>query len=222
MGRRDGDSTRAEPVGAVAAGQVDPIDEALIDGSDEQGVLVDADRFVEPDPDVVGVRSVIRLEALDADPAADDAALFRELYPSLRRFAAVVGDDDADPDDLVQEALVRALTRGPLHGLSNPGAYLRRSIVNVVIDSRRRGSRWRSVLGRTGRTDEHRDAPPSDLADLDQLSGIDRAVVWLTEVEGYPQADAAALLGLSHDAVRSRLSRSRRRLRAALQDREEP
>ena len=40
-------------------------------------------------------------------PAVDesDDVLFAELYPRLRRFAAVVGSPDDDPDDLVQEAV---------------------------------------------------------------------------------------------------------------------
>ena len=43
-----------------------------------------------------------------------ESRIFADLYPSLRRFAAVVGSVDIDPDDLVQDALVRALRRGPL------------------------------------------------------------------------------------------------------------
>ena len=158
---------------------------------------------------------------LDHTDAHADGAVFRELYPTLRRFAAVVGDAGSDPDDLVQEALVRVLTRGPLSRLDRPEAYLRRTILNVVLDGQRRGIRWRAVLGRSGRPDDHHDSPPSELADLDQLSPTDRAVIWLTEIEGYPHADAAALLGLSPDAVRSRASRSRRRLRAAIETSEE-
>ena len=37
-----------------------------------------------------------------------DRQIFGDLYPSLRRFAAVVGDDDMEPDDLVQEVLASA------------------------------------------------------------------------------------------------------------------
>ena len=67
--------------------------------------------------------------------------LFVELYPSLRRFAAVVGDDDMEPDDLVQEALTSALTRGSLSDLDKPGAFLRKSIMNLIRSSRRSAGR---------------------------------------------------------------------------------
>ena len=59
--------------------------------------------------------------------ATRDAEVFDALYPALRRFAAVVGGLEVDPDDLVQEAVARALRRGPLGELDNPGAYLRRA-----------------------------------------------------------------------------------------------
>jgi hypothetical protein len=39
---------------------------------------------------------------------------------------------DVDPDDLVQEAFLRILRKGPLRRLDNPGADLRRTIVNIA------------------------------------------------------------------------------------------
>lgn len=46
--------------------------------------------------------------------------LITELYPALRRIAAVAGSVDIEPDDLVQEALVRTLSRRNLADLENP------------------------------------------------------------------------------------------------------
>ncbi|MGL5827595.1 MAG: RNA polymerase sigma factor [Nocardioides sp.] len=67
----------------------------------------------------------------------EDEEIFQRVYPGLRRFAAVVGTHDTDPDDLVQEALVKTLRRGSLHRLAAPSAYLRRTILNLVADSKR-------------------------------------------------------------------------------------
>ena len=50
----------------------------------------------------------------------DDEATFAALYPSLRRFAAVVGNYHDDPDDLVQEALTRVLAAGGLGVARDP------------------------------------------------------------------------------------------------------
>ncbi len=64
---------------------------------------------------MIGARHQPGLERSEQD-------LIRELYPSLRRFAAVVGSADIDPDDLVEDALQRALRRGPLTDLDHPSA----------------------------------------------------------------------------------------------------
>ena len=52
----------------------------------------------------------------------DDAGIFEELHPALRRFAAVVGGPTVEPDDLVQEALARTLRTTRLTDLDEPGA----------------------------------------------------------------------------------------------------
>ncbi len=48
-------------------------------------------------------------------PNADDRELIHDLYPSLRRLAAVVGPADVEPDDLVQEALLRSFAGFTMH-----------------------------------------------------------------------------------------------------------
>ncbi|MGD2103337.1 MAG: sigma factor, partial [Acidimicrobiia bacterium] len=79
--------------------------------------------------------------------------LIRQLYPALRRIAAVAGPVDVEPDDLVQEALVRTLGSRGLAELDNPLAYLRRVIVNLASNQRRSAGRRRKALQRL-RVDE--------------------------------------------------------------------
>ena len=67
----------------------------------------------------------------------DDAALVAELYPALRSFASVVARPGEDPNDLVQEALVRTLRRGPLSRLEHPKACLRTVVYHVAVSARR-------------------------------------------------------------------------------------
>src|SRR5688500_8984381 len=108
--------------------------------------------------------------------ATSDDQLFAELYPSLRRFAAVA-DVDGDPDDLVQEAVARTLRRHPLSELDNPGAYLRRTMLNLASNRRRGLARFRVAVTRLGRPGEETSVEPeygSDLADLQRLSPDDR------------------------------------------------
>jgi DNA-directed RNA polymerase specialized sigma24 family protein len=62
---------------------------------------------------------------------------------ALKRHAFLLCGDEAQADDLVQEALVRAFTR-PLR-VPRPGAaeaYVRAIMVNLFIDGARRRSRW--------------------------------------------------------------------------------
>jgi DNA-directed RNA polymerase specialized sigma24 family protein len=74
--------------------------------------------------------------------------LITALYPSLRKMAAVAGSVDVEPDDLVQEALMRTLRKGPISDLDNPLAFLRKTIVNLASNQRRSLGRKRKALGR--------------------------------------------------------------------------
>lgn len=145
-----------------------------------------------------------------------EAVWFRTAYPALRRSAAVLAPHDLDPDDLLQEAVARALRRGPLTDLDQPLAYLRRTMANLAANhNRSRGRERRAhvrLVGEGPRTTDY----PSDLADLDRLDPVDRAAVYLADVEGLPLTEVADALGLRGPAARARVSRARRRLRAAL------
>jgi RNA polymerase sigma-70 factor (ECF subfamily) len=163
----------------------------------------------------------------DADHPPDlittDEAIFGREYPALRRFAAVVAPPETDPDDLVQEAVSRVLRRGTLRGLDNPGAYLRRSIVNLAANERRRLGRWRRARARSQppAADEARPAEyPSDVADLLRLPPATRAALWLVDVEGWSFDEVARLLGSTTDAVKARASRARRALRVTIDEEE--
>lgn len=166
--------------------------------------------------------SLIRLEhvkpqpARRGQPANEDFAVFDDLYPRLRRFAAVVADLDMDPDDLVQDALVSTLSRHHLAELDNPAAYLKAAIVNAASSDRRRRGVFRRILPRVIADASFSDSYPSDIDVLAVLAPIDRAVVFLADVEGVPHRLIAEELGLTHSAVRKRVSRSRSELRRAM------
>ena len=154
-----------------------------------------------------------------AEPEVDqrDDALFADLYPRLRRFAAMVGSPDDDPDDLVQEAVAQALRRGPLHELTNPLAYLRATIANLNTNRGRSNTRQARAVVRLAPLDDRRPAVyPSDLDDLMQLSPIDRAIIFCAVVEKMSYRDIADLLSLSERATAKRAERALRHLRVTL------
>jgi RNA polymerase sigma factor (sigma-70 family) len=153
------------------------------------------------------------------EAARRDDELFTELYPSLRRFAAAVRAPEEDPDDLVQEALTRALAIGPLSSRENPGAYLRTAIVRLASNQDRwLGRRRRAFTRAAATTDADRATYPSDLDDLRRLPPRDRAVLYLSLVEGYSYKEIAVMLGCSEQAARARASRAIRRLRVDLRE----
>lgn len=138
------------------------------------------------------------------------------LYPQLRRFAAVVHPAGTDPDDLLQDAIVRVLARGGLTDVGAPVAYLRRTMLNLAANQHRRTSRHLRALARLGRGSEMHDRYPSELADLMRLPPRARAVLYLSAVEGLTYAEIAQVLGGTEGSARMAASRARRRLAAAL------
>ena len=147
----------------------------------------------------------------------EESRIFAELYPALRRFAAVVGPIECDPDDLLQEAVARTLRHHHLDELDHPGAYLRRAIVHLASNERRsfairRRALTRLAAGRAPATDNY----PSDLHDLSSVPPAERAVLYLSDVEGYRFGEIADTLGCSEAAARKRAMRGRRRIADAL------
>ncbi|MDX1468485.1 MAG: sigma-70 family RNA polymerase sigma factor [Acidimicrobiia bacterium] len=145
--------------------------------------------------------------------AEADRALIDALYPSLRRYAAVVGSSDIEPDDLVQEAFYRVLRRGGLTDLANPGAYMRRTIVNIASNERRRLGGLRRILPRLAEEVTVDDADPFDVEEVFNLRPRDRAVLYLSAVEGYSYAEVGEAVGVTEAAARQIASRARRKLR---------
>jgi RNA polymerase sigma-70 factor (ECF subfamily) len=174
-------------------------------------------------PFAVLVRLVVRYKRCDVDDALNRTSheewrVIDELFPSLRRLAGVMAPSDMDPDDLLQEALVKVLSHCALSELDHPGAYLRRTMLNLAASHYRHMGRRRHTLTRLAASAEQvPDATyPSDLAELYRLPPRERAVLYLAEVEGYHFDEIAEMLGCSKSAARKGASRGRRRLRLAL------
>lgn len=170
--------------------------------------------------------------ALIARASARDAQAFRVLVerhlPSLLGVARRMLRDEAEAEDVAQEALIRLWQQGAALELGAGGArpWLRRVVANLCIDRIRAGRR-------TDVTDE----VPEQEVEPDQLSGllegdlaqrVERALQSLPErqrlaltlfhYEGMSQVEVGSILGVSDEAVESLLSRARRALRSLLKD----
>jgi RNA polymerase sigma-70 factor (sigma-E family) len=141
----------------------------------------------------------------------------------LKRRAFLLCGDEAQADDLVQEALVRAFTR-PLRA-PRPGAaeaYLRVIMVNLLIDGVRRNSRWRRVAPLLRSADVAPD-PGDQVSDRDamltalrSLSPRQRACVVLRYYEDLPVAQVAAALGVGEGTAKRYLSEAMSHIAAQL------
>lgn len=147
-----------------------------------------------------------------------DREMFARLYPALRRFAAAVRPPGVEADDLVQEALARALEATDVVALAAPEAYLRTTILHLVSNQRRSEYRRARAFERwtsPGVADDP--SYPSDVDALRALPAEDRVVLYLAYVEGRPHREIAEFLGLTEAATRARASRAARQLRASIQ-----
>ena len=144
-------------------------------------------------------------------------ALVELMWPQLVALARVVlaGDDEAE--DLVQEALVQAWTRlGTLRQPESFPAWMRRIVTRRCFAHLRR----RRPL--TGELPEAPSEPRFDGIDvrrtLGRLAPRQRAVVYLTMVEGRTAREAAAVLGILPATARVHRHRALARLRRDLEE----
>jgi RNA polymerase sigma-70 factor (ECF subfamily) len=149
--------------------------------------------------------------------------------PSMMRTAwRVLGSyGSRDADDVLQDALIAALTTDALPS-GDVGAWLRAIAARKALDElRRKGRRVEQPLPETDSEGPHPEAPDQLGGHLDvltvrralaTLSPIDRAVLTLVDLEGWPMAEAAKMLGLTYVAIKLRASRARRKLAGVIRE----
>jgi RNA polymerase sigma factor (sigma-70 family) len=186
--------------------------------------------------------SKVGVAARTTDSAEDLSARFaREtepLFDVLLRGARRLTHNDADAEDLLQDALLHAYAgfhtfqRG-----SNLKAWLFRILHNRWVSGHRFRQRRPQEVSADGVHESeltggaarlpagHRSAeaevldgiPTADVrAAMDALPDGFRAAVYLADVQGYTYVETAAILDVPVGTVMSRVSRGRQRLRVAL------
>lgn len=161
-----------------------------------------------------------------------DSVAFRSLVarhlPAVLSVARRMLRDDAEAEDVAQEALVR-LWRGAAELQLGPGGarpWLRRVASNLCIDRIR-------ATQRVTVTDE----VPEQPVDAGQLHGLaeqelsarvdtalkalperQRLALTLFQYEGLSQIEVGQIMGISDEAVESLLGRARRAVKAALKE----
>jgi RNA polymerase sigma-70 factor, ECF subfamily len=153
------------------------------------------------------------------------AAVVRLYDAKLRGLAfKVLGDRDR-MDDALQEAYVRAFRALPrFRGDARMSTWLFRITYNACLDELARGRKVSHVpldelVGQASGELQPGDelGSRSDLISaLRALPEVERAVVFLVDVQGFDYAGAAEIVGVPVGTVASRLNRARLSLRRAL------
>jgi RNA polymerase sigma-70 factor (ECF subfamily) len=169
---------------------------------------------------------------LDRARSGDRAALealLHELAPQMERFARrLCGAGASDLDDVLQDSMLLVAQHLPeFEGKSALSSWVF-ALVRSACTRRRRGQKNVPHEPLEAARDLTVDAPSPERAvlaaerrgqveaALDRLSFEHREVLALRDVEGLTAEQAAASLGISVAALKSRLHRARAALRAAL------
>ncbi|HWT97778.1 MAG TPA: sigma-70 family RNA polymerase sigma factor [Terriglobales bacterium] len=156
---------------------------------------------------------------------ADRSQLNRlaDHIPALRRYARVLSRDGRDAEDLVQDALLRAVDRLRAPGdVINMKSWLFTILHNVFVSRLRKAQVRRLVVSLDDEDTVQPAAAPSQedalrwrdlLRGFDALPDDQRQVLLLVAVEGLAYAEVAAILAIPIGTVMSRLSRGREKLR---------
>lgn len=150
------------------------------------------------------------------------------VAPRLRRFALRMCGNPADADDAFQDALLAIATNlGQFEGRSSLPSWAF-TLARTACSRRRRGKKNQPTDGDDKLANEVDRLPgPEECATRQETSALVtrvlgempdnyREVLLLRDAEGLTAAEAAVVLGVTVDALKSRLHRARAALRDAL------
>lgn len=135
----------------------------------------------------------------------------------LFRMCMVMLCNEQDAQDAVQDTLCRYMEHTPeFHDREHEKAWLLRVAANRCRDVHR--SRMRHPLVQLEDVEEYCDFPEQSevLAELMNLPGKLKTVIYLHYIEGYKTAEIAQMLGITPNAVKKRMQRGRNCLKTSL------
>jgi RNA polymerase sigma-70 factor (ECF subfamily) len=161
----------------------------------------------------------------DARAAFD--RLLGELRPKLHRYCARMTGSVVDGEDVLQEAMVKAIEAWPTAGsIERPESWLFRIAHNAALDflrrrARRDAARADEELGMIAdpiTAEEQRQIAAASLRTFMRLPVAQRSSVILMDVMGYSLGEIGGVTGTSIPAVKAALHRGRARLRELAQE----
>jgi len=152
------------------------------------------------------------------------------LMPEFRAYARSVSADPADADDLVGDAVERALTAANRpHDVDAIRPWMFRIIRNLTIDEARKRKVRREYFETESRfmNEDTLSAGMAGHGTLDdvltrmafeKLNPAEREILYLVDVTGLKYAETADVLDVPVGTIMSRVSRARRALLALIDD----
>lgn len=164
----------------------------------------------------------VTLAALKRDCRRTQERVYRTYSQPAWTLAVRVAGCEATAWDAVQAGFVRAFERiAQLQRADRFGAWLRRIVVNQVMDASRRRldplPDPASIVDDSAAEAADTDGALDLLRVLDALDALDRAVLWLHDAEGLTHAEIAEVLDQTVPWSKTRLSRARARARDLLE-----
>jgi RNA polymerase sigma-70 factor, ECF subfamily len=148
--------------------------------------------------------------------------LLGDLRPKLHRYCARMTGSVVDGEDVVQEALIKAIEAAPDAGsLVNPESWLFRIAHNAAVDFLRRRARQHAILSDDDPDTvidpvipvDDRGIAAASLRTFMRLPAAQRSSVILMDVLGHSLEEIAAVMDSTIPAVKAALHRGRVRLR---------
>jgi RNA polymerase sigma-70 factor, ECF subfamily len=156
------------------------------------------------------------------DPRDQFERLVGELRPKLHRYCARMTGSAVDGEDIVQDAVMKALAALPSVGvIDNPEGWLFRIAHNTALDFLRRRARGPvmqhddalDMIAAPDSPDRDHEAATTSLRTFMRLPALQRSAVILKDVLGHSLEEVASITGASEAAAKSALQRGRVRLR---------
>jgi RNA polymerase sigma-70 factor (ECF subfamily) len=156
------------------------------------------------------------------DARAEFERLVGELRPKLYRYCARMTGSAVDGEDIIQDALMKALAALPNVGvIDNPEGWLFRIAHNTALDflrRRARGPMMRNnevldMIATPDSPDHDHEIATMSLRTFMRLPALQRSAVILKDVLGHSLEEVASITGANEAAAKSALQRGRVRLR---------
>jgi RNA polymerase sigma-70 factor (ECF subfamily) len=153
----------------------------------------------------------------------DLAQAYAQHRDELRRYLRRLTGDDAQAEDLAQEAGIKLLRAGRTEDIREPRAWLFHAGANLARDALRRRVTWDAAADELERTGPASPTMPDEMASIgEDLGALSRAIaelppqarriLLLARVEGLSYKEIARQLGIASKTVENHLGRAVARL----------